>query len=55
VSWEPVYDGVPVTRSDWWIRSAVAAERVLREWRVIPERLATGSLKEVERIDGAWR
>ncbi len=55
VAWEPVYDGVLVTRSDWWLRSAVAAQRVLKEWRVIPERLANGSLKEVELVDGAWR
>jgi uncharacterized SAM-binding protein YcdF (DUF218 family) len=55
VSWEPMYDGVPVTRSDWWLRSAIAAQRVLKEWRVIPERLANGSLKEVELLDGAWR
>jgi hypothetical protein len=55
VTWEPVYDGVTVTRTDWWFQSAVAAQRVLREWRVIPERLAAGSLEEVELIDGAWR
>jgi uncharacterized SAM-binding protein YcdF (DUF218 family) len=55
VTWEPVYDGVTVTRTDWWLKSPVAAQRVLKEWRVIPERLAVGSLKEVELIDGAWR
>jgi uncharacterized SAM-binding protein YcdF (DUF218 family) len=55
VTWDPVYGGARVTRSDWWFRSAVGAQRVLREWRVIPERLADGSLREVELIDGAWR
>ncbi len=55
VTWEPVYDGVTVTRTDWWLKSPVAAQRVLKEWRVIPERLAVGSLKEVELIDGTWR
>lgn len=55
VTWEPVYDGVKVTRSDWWFRSPVAAQRVLREWRLIPERLADGSLKEVELVGSAWR
>ncbi|MGH3614393.1 MAG: YdcF family protein [Pseudonocardia sp.] len=55
VTWEPIYDGVTVTRSDWWLKSPVAAQRVLKEWRVIPERLAAGSLKEVELVDGAWR
>jgi DUF218 domain len=55
ITWEPVYDGVTVTRSDWWLKSPVAAQRVLKEWRVIPERLAAGSLQEVELVDGTWR
>ena len=55
VTWQPTYDGVLVTRSDWWFRSAIAAQRVLKEWLVIPERLRNGSLKEVELVDGAWR
>jgi uncharacterized SAM-binding protein YcdF (DUF218 family) len=55
ITWEPVYDGVTVTRSDWWFKSPVAVQRVLKEWRVIPERLAAGSLQEVELVDGAWR
>lgn len=55
VTWEPVYGGVRVTRSDWWFRSAVGAQRVLREWRVVPERLANGTLREIELVDGAWR
>jgi hypothetical protein len=55
VTWEPIYDAVTVTRSDWWLKSPIAAQRVLKEWRVIPERLAAGSLKEVELVDGVWR
>jgi hypothetical protein len=55
VTWEPVYEGVAVTRSDWWLKSPVAAQRVLKEWRIIPDRLAAGLLKEVELVDGAWR
>lgn len=55
ITWEPHYGGHPVTRSDWWTRSPIGAQRVLREWQVIPERLATGSLKEVELVNGAWR
>jgi uncharacterized SAM-binding protein YcdF (DUF218 family) len=55
VTWEPVYDGVTVTRTDWWLGSPVAAQHVLKEWRVIPERLSAGSLTEVELIDGTWR
>lgn len=55
VTWEPVYDGVTVTRADWWLKSPVAAQHVLKEWQVIPERLAAGSLAEVELVEGAWR
>jgi len=55
VTWEPVYDGGAVTRTDWWLRSPIAAQRVLKEWRIIPERLAAGSLKEVELVGSAWR
>jgi uncharacterized SAM-binding protein YcdF (DUF218 family) len=55
VTWEPVYDNLPVTRSDWWLKSPVAAQRVLKEWRVIPELLAAGSIQEIELVDGAWR
>ena len=55
ITWDPVYGGAEVTRSDWWFRSTVGAQRVLREWRVIPQRLANGSLREVELIDGTWR
>jgi hypothetical protein len=55
VTWDPIYDGVAVTRSDWWLRSPVAARRVLRERSVIPERLADGTLQEIELVDGAWR
>jgi len=55
VTWEPTYDGVLVTRSDWWYRSPIAARRVMREWQVIPQRLTEGSLMEVRYVDGAWR
>ena len=55
VTWEPIVEGVTLTRSNWWLTSHGAASRVLHEWRVIPERLAAGSLADVERIDGAWR
>jgi len=55
VTWEPIYDGVTLTRSNWWHTSHGAARRVLHEWRAIPERLAAGSLADVERIDGAWQ
>jgi len=54
VTWEPIYDGVKVTRSDWF-KSAAGAEHVLREWQSIPQRLANGTLREVKFVDGAWR
>ena len=55
VTWEPIYDGAALTRANWSCSSATAARRVLREWQVIPERLANGSLVEVELVDGTWR
>lgn len=55
VTWDPIYDGAELTRSNWRTRSPTAADRVLHEWHVIPERLADGSLREVELVDGAWR
>jgi hypothetical protein len=55
VTWDPVtVDGIRVTRSEWF-KSAAPAQLVLKEWRVIPERLADGTLGEVELADGAWR
>ncbi len=54
VTWDPAVDGVKVTRSEWF-RSPVTARPVLREWQVIPERLANGTLTEVELVNGAWR
>lgn len=55
VTYEPIYDGVALTRANWWRVSPGAFERVLYEWRVIPERLAAGTLAEATRTDGAWR
>lgn len=55
VTWEPVYDGAALTRANWWRASPTVARRVNREWQVIPERVANGSLVEVELVDGAWR
>jgi len=54
VTWDPAVDGVRVTRSEW-SDTAVTARPVLREWQVIPERLADGTLEEVELVDGAWQ
>jgi uncharacterized SAM-binding protein YcdF (DUF218 family) len=55
VTWEPVtIDGAKITKSEWFM-SPGTAKPVLKEWRVIPERLADGTLREVERVSGAWR
>lgn len=55
VTWEPAtVNGIKITRSEWFT-SAVTAQPVLKEWRVIHERLADGTLREVELVNGAWR
>jgi len=54
VTWEPIYDGVKVTRPDWFT-SAAGTEHVLREWQSIPQQLADGTLTEVKFLDGAWQ
>jgi uncharacterized SAM-binding protein YcdF (DUF218 family) len=55
VTWNPTTEGgTPVTRSDWF-RSTAAAELVLKEWRVIPLRLAEGTLAEVHLTNGMWQ
>lgn len=55
VTWEPTtVDGIKIIRSEWF-KSAVTARPVVKEWRVIPERLADGTLREVELVGGAWR
>lgn len=55
VTWEPIYEDVALTRSNWWRTSPVAVRRVLHEWHSIREGLSAGTLAEVERIGGAWR
>jgi len=54
ISWEPVYAGKLVTRSDW---SSIpeGKRRVIREWEEVSRRVGDGSFREADRIDGAWR
>ncbi|MEU1802113.1 YdcF family protein [Streptomyces sp. NPDC019937] len=53
VSWEPVYAGRLVTRSDW--PSILEGKRkVIREWEEVSRRVGDGSFREADRIDGAW-
>jgi hypothetical protein len=55
VTWEPAtVEGIKITRSEWFT-SPDTAKPVLKEWRVIPERLEAGTLKEIELVNGAWR
>ncbi len=55
VTWEPAtVEGVKIIRSEWF-KAPVTARPVLKEWQVIPKRLADGTLQEVELVDGVWR
>ncbi|MGO9081053.1 MAG: YdcF family protein [Streptosporangiaceae bacterium] len=53
ITWEPVYDGKLVTRTDW---PAIPGgrRRVIREWEETTRRVADGSLAETSIADGAW-
>jgi uncharacterized SAM-binding protein YcdF (DUF218 family) len=54
ITWEPVYAGAPVTRTDWPLNPD-GRRRVIREWQEIPRRIADGTIKEANLINGAWR
>jgi uncharacterized SAM-binding protein YcdF (DUF218 family) len=54
ITWEPVYGGTPVTRTNWPY-NPYGKRRVIREWQEIPRRVADGTLKEANLIDKAWR
>ncbi|XVQ10306.1 YdcF family protein [Spirillospora sp. CA-255316] len=54
IAWDPIYAGKPITRQDW---PAIpdGSRRVIREWEECSRRVADGSFKAAERVDGAWR
>lgn len=52
-TWEPVYDGQPVTRTGW-PGIPGGRRRVIREWQEVSRRVADGSLKDAHLADGAW-
>lgn len=52
-TWEPVYDGRPVTRTSWPDIPG-GKRRVIREWQEVPRRVADGSLKDAHLADGTW-
>jgi len=54
ITFEPVYSGVPITRINW-IEHPDGKRRVIREWQEVSRRVADGSFKELNRVDGAWR
>jgi uncharacterized SAM-binding protein YcdF (DUF218 family) len=53
ITWEPAYDGLPVTR-DAWPAIPGGRRRVLREWEEVPRRVADGTLAAVSLDGGAW-
>jgi len=54
ISWEPVYAGTLVTRSSW-PKIPDGRRRVVRESQEVPRRVADGSYRPAEKVDGAWR
>lgn len=54
VTWDPVYEEQPVTRADWHA-SPDGRRKVIREWEEVSRRVADGSLRGAELVDGAWR
>jgi uncharacterized SAM-binding protein YcdF (DUF218 family) len=54
ITYEPVYSGVPVTRTNW-MDHPDGKRRVLREWQEVPRRVADGSFAKLARVHGAWR
>jgi uncharacterized SAM-binding protein YcdF (DUF218 family) len=53
ITWEPVYEHQPVTRTSWPDISG-GKRRVLREWEEVTRRVANGSFKDAAIVDGAW-
>ncbi|MFE6777249.1 YdcF family protein [Streptomyces sp. NPDC057702] len=55
LTWDPVYDGQPLTR-DTWARVPGGRRRVVREWEESVRRVADGTFRDARRGgDGAWR
>jgi uncharacterized SAM-binding protein YcdF (DUF218 family) len=54
ITWEPVYGGSPVTRTDW-PHIPDGKRRVMREWEEVPRRVRDGSFHEASMSHGAWR
>jgi uncharacterized SAM-binding protein YcdF (DUF218 family) len=54
VTFDPIYSGVPVTRTNW-VSHPGGTRRVIREWDEVRRRVSDGSYKELNLINGAWR
>jgi hypothetical protein len=54
ITWEPVYGGRLVTRTDWPVIPD-GRRRVMREWEEVPRRVTDGSFHQASISDGAWR
>jgi uncharacterized SAM-binding protein YcdF (DUF218 family) len=54
ITWEPIYDGRLVTRTDWPLIPG-GKRRVIREWEEISRRVSDASFKDANLVDGAWR
>lgn len=53
ITFEPVYEGQPVTRASW---PAIPSgrRRVIREWEEVTRRITEGSLQDATRTGSAW-
>lgn len=54
ITWDPIYDGSPVTRADWPLIPG-GKRRVIREWEEVSRRVCDGSFESADLVDGAWR
>jgi|SRR5215470_9013408 len=54
ITWEPVYGGTPVTRTNW-PHNPDGKRRVIREWQAVLRRVTDGTFKEASLIDKTWR
>jgi uncharacterized SAM-binding protein YcdF (DUF218 family) len=54
ISWEPIYAGEVVSRTNWpYIPDG--KRRVVREWEEVPRRVTAGSFRNVTLVGGTWR
>lgn len=54
ITFEPIYSGVPITRTNW-IEHPDGKRRVIREWQEVQRRIADGSFRAMNRVGDSWR